>query len=80
MVAEWFESGVSRQGTHALYTAKLIQNPPYCEIHVKLVKCPYLWCNRKPTVKDLARNSAALRRAKHRKVKLLRPVFHVWPS
>ena len=80
MVAEWIKSGVSRQSTHALDATKLVQSPPYCEIHVKLVECPYLLCKRKPAVKDFSRNSPSPRRAKHRKVKLLGPILHVWPS
>ena len=44
MVAECIESGFSRQSTHALNATKLVQNPLYCELHVKLVECPYLRC------------------------------------
>ena len=75
MVVEWIKSGVSRQSAYALDATKLVQNPPYREIHVKLVECPYLWCKWPPFVKDFTRNSASLRRTKHRKVKLLRPIF-----
>ena len=42
MVAECIKSGVPRQSTHALDAAKVVQNSPYCKIHVKLVECPYL--------------------------------------
>ena len=42
MVVKLIERGVPRQSTHALDAAQLVQNPPYCEIHVKLVECPYL--------------------------------------
>ena len=43
MVVEGIESWVSRQSAHALDATKLVQNPPYREINVKLVECPYLW-------------------------------------
>ena len=80
MVVEWVKSGVSRQSAHALDAAQLVQNPPYRKIHVKLVERPYLWCKWQPFDKNFTRNSASLCRAKHRKVKLLRPISHVWPS
>ena len=72
MVVQLIERGVPQQSTHAPNAAQLVQNLPYCEIQVKLVECPYLWCKRKPAVEYFARNSAALRSAKRRKVKLLR--------
>ena len=78
MVVERVECWVPRQSADTLYTAHLVQNSPYREIHVKLVECLYLW--RKLAVKDFTRNPTALRGAIHREVELLWPITHVWPS
>ena len=54
MVVKLIEHGVPRQSTHALDAAWLVQNRPYCEIHMKLVECPYLGRQRKPAVEYIS--------------------------
>ena len=78
MIVELIESWVSRQSAYVLDAPQLVQNTPNRKINMKLVERSYLRRQRKVAVKDFTRNTTALRRTKHRKRQLLRPVFHIW--